>query len=884
MKYKHIPGGLFPHFDCGFERRPFWAEPGGNVALGCRLDEGAERLALEVLCAGETHMFEGELLNTNDLGQKYFSFSFEIPHSWRSFDYRFVAETGEKSKTYTCPLTQRHRLGLMRSLSSENGIWMVYGTDTLEVGLKIELFPCVRLIFLDYLNVKIDNNSSNPEQIEKSADVEVKDGCVLVSRDGRRLFELEAELDALVSGSRVLELGFRLRFPGRAAYGFGEKFDRVNQAGLKPLNYVVEQYSHQQDKSYMPVPFMFTDAGVSFLQMGSSRSRFDLSRGSEGGMLTADISCCCPEGSVLYEAVIDEGTPAELIAGYTRRTGRPALPPDWAFGPWISSNGWNTQAEAEEQLDRMSETSIPASVMVLEAWSDEETFYIWNDAEYEPRDDGGAFRYEDFRFREDGKWPDPMAFVNKLDQHGMKLVLWQIPVVKFERSKHGEQLDLDEKYAIENGLCIRNGDGSPYRITEMWFGNSLMPDFTNPETRRWWFEKRRYLTEQMHVAGFKTDGGEFLFDPEAYSSDGRTGYELHNEYPLLYEGAYHEFMNETIGPGKGLTFSRAGFTGAQKYPAHWAGDQVSEFSELRGQLVAGLSLGLTGVPFWGFDIGGFAGNFPSTELYLRSTALAAFAPIMQFHSEPRYGQYYMTEREHWNNDRSPWNMAEANRDETIVPVFRLFSNLRMNLMPYILQEARHSGLTSRPMMAHLIYDFLESDGEKVLDIEDEYMFGRSLLVAPIINEGETARSIYLPRGRWIDFWTGEPVNGGVKIEKACGFDRIPVFVKYGAVLPVDLNGNMCMGTTDVSGKMGNEPGKYENFGLLVYGGTAEAEVDDETAGKFRLRWEDGQPKTVGDRRCPVSVFVMEQGAVCPEGENCVVGDLFGQRIAGLRLE
>lgn len=145
-------------------------------------------------------------------------------------------------------------------------------------------------------------------------------------------------------------------------------------------------------------------------------------------------------------------------------------------------------------------------------------------------------------------------------------------------------------------------------------------------------------------------------------------------------------------------------------------------------------------------------------------------------------------------------------------------------------------------MAHLIYDFLESDGEKVLDIEDEYMFGRSLLVAPIINEGETARSIYLPRGRWIDFWTGEPVNGGVKIEKACGFDRIPVFVKYGAVLSVDLNGNMCMGTTDVSGKMGNEPGKYENFGLLVYGGTAEAEVDDETAGKFRLRWEDGQPK------------------------------------------
>lgn len=884
MKYKHIPGGLFPHFDCGFERRPYLPEPGGRLSLGCRVDDGSGPPELEMTSCDGTKMLGGELLSSNDLGQKYYKFEFEAPKTGGRFSYRFVSESGERSKSYACPLASRAGPRLLDVRQCGDGFWSVYETDTLEIGLKIELFPCIRLIFTTNLNVKIDDNNANSQHISREYELEADEGRLRLKRRGRVLFELGGQLEALVSEGRAMELGFELRLPGRAAYGFGEKFDRVDQAGLKPLNYVVEQYSHQQDKSYLPVPFMFTDAGVSFLQRGFSRSLFDLGGGTDGRMLTARISCRCQAGERLYEALINEGSPAELIRAYTEETGAPALPPDWAFGPWISSNGWNTQAEAEEQLRRLEETAIPATVMVLEAWSDEETFYIWNDAEYEPRDDGGAFRYEDFRFREDGKWPDPMAFVKGLERAGLKLVLWQIPVVKFERSAHGVQLDLDEKYAIENGLCIKSGDGSPYRITEMWFGNSLMPDFTNPETRRWWFEKRRYLTEQLHVAGFKTDGGEFLFEPEACSSDGRRGYELHNEYPLLYEGAYHEFMAETLGPGRGLTFSRAGFTGAQKYPAHWAGDQVSEFSELKAQLVAGLSLGLTGVPFWGFDIGGFAGDFPTTELYLRSAAFAAFAPIMQFHSEPRYGQYYMTEREHWNNDRSPWNMAEANRDGRIVPIYRLFANLRMNLMPYILQEARHSARTSRPMMAHLVYDFLESDGEAVLDIEDEYMFGRSLLVAPVVTEGASGRQVYLPRGRWLDFWTGEAFEGGAHIRCECGLDRIPVFVKYGSVLSVKLNAAMCMGTTQAEGAAGNSLEGYENFGLLVYGGRAAAGFEDGAAGSFSLYWREGRPGIEGESRCPVWLFLMEKGEERPDGEKRAAGRFFGRDLAGLRLD
>ena len=122
------------------------------------------------------------------------------------------------------------------------------------------------------------------------------------------------------------------------------------------------------------------------------------------------------------------------------------------------------------------------------------------------------------------------------------------------------------------------------------------------------------------------------------------------------------------------------------------------------------------------------------------------------------------------------------------------------------------------------------------------------------------------------------------MERACGLDRIPVFVKYGSVLPVGLNGVMCMGTADVSGKMGNEPGKYENFGLLVSGGLAEAEIEDDAAGKFRLSWSKGRPAAEGERRCPVSVFLMEEGLPCPDGDSRVGGSFFGRSMNGIRIE
>lgn len=866
MTIKHMPSGLFPHFDSGIERRPYFVRAGDEVDIGCRLDDSeSDEVYMEVSGQSGARTLQGVHHSTNDRGQRYFRFHYTAEPDDTEFCYRFVTSNGGASQTYKCPVLREITL-LPRVEQGENSTILIYESDTQEYRIEISRNPCIRLIFSNNLNVKISRENVSAARAAEEYYTETQN-----EKDIIRVFPALTLMTDSAGGVHNLRL--RMEFPGQTVYGLGEKFDAVNQRGKKPLNYVVEQFSRQEDKTYLPIPFLFTDGGVSFLQKTTYPSVFDFTQEADDGWVGMELFACCPREGVLFEASVHTGTPDQLLQAYSDETEKAVLPPKWAFGPWMSSNGWNTQKEALEQLRQMRETAIPATVMVLEAWSDEETFYIWNDAEYTPRKDGSPFRYEDFRFPADGKWPDPKGFCETLERNGVKLILWQIPVIKYEAAPHGTQLDLDWEYAVDNGLCLKNADGSPYHITEMWFGNSLIPDFTNPRTREWWLNCRRYLVTEFGVAGFKTDGGEFLFDPDAVFADGRNVAEAHNDFPNLYEAVYRELLEETGG----VTFSRAGFTGAQRYPIHWAGDQISAFSELKGQLTAGLSAGLSGVPFWGFDIGGFGGDFPSTELYLRSAALAAFAPVMQFHSEPRGGQYYTTERGHWNNDRSPWNMAEANRDETIVPIYRLFANLRMNLLPYIWQEARHSAKTLRPMMAHLIYDF--PDDPSVREIEDEYMFGRDLLVAPVIWEGVRAREVYLPEGEWYDLWTGARFTGKQMVNFACPLDRVPVFVRDGGAIPVNLNAQLCMGTRGKEGAMSNRLDGYENLCFLLFGRQGQYVFRDELGNDLTLEWTEQEENIHGAASDPVTLFRMDGG-----DRGDVIGRLCGREVRGVRKE
>lgn len=546
----------------------------------------------------------------------------------------------------------------------------------------------------------------------------------------------------------------------RGAYGLGERFDALNQKGRRVVCEVEEKFCFQGNKSYCPAPFFWTDNGFGLYAGTCETTVFDFREG--------EILAQLPEGC---EVTLFSGTPDGIISEYISLFGPPVLPPGWVFGPWISANRWSCQADVEAAVAEAEALGFPVSVLVLEAWSDEATFYIWRGAKYAPRPGGAPLSLSDFDFS-GSPWPDPAGMIRRLHERGIRVLLWQAPVYKAlgPDEPENEQHRLDCEDAVRRGLCVKNADGSPYTIPEgHWFPGSMIPDFTNPDTLESWFAKRRYLLE-MGVDGFKTDGGEFVYSEDARFSDGSTGREGKNRYARDYTEAYARF----IGPERAL-FSRAGFAGQHRTPMLWAGDQQSVNSELASALRAGLSAALSGIAFWGFDIAGFAGPLPSPELYLRATQLACFCPVMQWHSEPDGGQFReLMPGAEGNNERSPWNMERAFGLPGFAQEVLYWHRLREALLPYLLETARDCAAQGRPMLRPLVYYWPED--EAVLDCEDEFLLGHDLLVAPLLDEGARGRSVYLPSGQWRDLFTGE-LHEGPKVLDTGETGRIAVFTR-----------------------------------------------------------------------------------------------------------
>ena len=560
------------------------------------------------------------------------------------------------------------------------------------------------------------------------------------------------------------------------AFGMGERYNALNQKGHTVVNRVEEHFCFQGEHTYCPAPFFWTDSGLGLYVDTDRETSFEFGEDS--------IRISMPTGT---QVIIFTGAPAEMIQGYQALFGPVKLPPRWAFGPWISANRWNTQAEAEAQLEKLTAEGFPATVLVLEAWSDEATFYIWNGAKYTPVSGGAPLRYEDFDFSS-SPWPDPKGMVNKLHERGLHLVLWQIPVYKQlgPDEEPNEQNALDRADVELRGLGVHNADETPYTIPEgHWFAGSMIPDYTNPETVKSWFSKRRYLLD-MGVDGFKTDGGEFIYSPAALFHDGTSGLEGKNRYAQSYTSAYSNFL----GKNKVL-FSRAGYTGAHTTPIHWAGDQQSQNTELKSALTAGLSAALTGIPFWSFDIAGFAGPLPSLDLYRRATQLACFCPVMQWHSEPDGGQFKeLMPGGEGNNERSPWNMAAAYHEPGFTAEMRFWHWLRINLMPYLWSVAQDCAESGRPMMRPPVYEWPEDP--QAVACDDAFLLGDALLVAPLLNEGRISRSVYLPAGAWVGLFDCAHYEGGQSVE-AGGDGKIPVFLRAGHGVALDLGGKQTLG-------------------------------------------------------------------------------------------
>ncbi|WP_313998179.1 TIM-barrel domain-containing protein [uncultured Paenibacillus sp.] len=611
-------------------------------------------------------------------------------------------------------------------------------------------------------------------------------------------------------------------------FGMGERYSHFDYSGQEVDQYVYNQYRDQGLKTYMPVPFAVSSGKYAVFLDTPLYSKFRFhTRLSDLVEIEADLHTVSQQ----LTAYLFAGEPLSMIGQFAGIAGRPALPPKWAFGPWMSSNNWDSQAEVMKQVELTNRHRIPATVLVLEQWSDEATFYIFNDAQYEVKDGSEPFRYADFRFPEWGRWPNPKRMMDDLHADGLKVLLWQIPIHKFMYGVVHEQRDRDERTFLERGYCVHDENGEPFTLPYNWFKDCHIIDYTNPEAKRWWFDKRRYLVEELGVDGFKTDGGEFVFGHGLKFHDGSTGREMRNLYPNLYAGSYYDFVQQ-VAEGGGVTFSRAGYTGAQRYPLHWAGDERSTFEAFRSSLIAGLTSSMSGIPFWGWDLGGFHGDIPTAELFVRSTQMAAFCPVMQYHAETK-GEF--------NQDRTPWNIAERTGQPAVIELYKRYADIRMNLLPYIYEQAVRTSRTGVPLMRAMLLE--HSDDPHCTEMTGQYMFGDSLLVAPIVEEGAYTKEIYFPEGRWLPLFGGEEIAGPRLVKVEAELARIPVYVKQNSVLALNLGQDCRLGD-----HVGNRTDRYERLCFLVYlTDTAAAHFEDDLglsigigaerdADGIRLKW------------------------------------------------
>lgn len=764
-----------------YERSPHYPSAGGTCVFNVQvnrpdvsrvvmtLDGVAENIPCQ-LVDDVLHIYQGTV---------------ELPDDYPGGRYFFVAEGGRKETSAYYDLLIRstvtfNQMDFLGATAQEN-VYRVQGDgNTLYIGLqaaKCRLFEQQPDLVSD-------------ERLEQCAFIDEARNLVLP--DGRPLIQWHPQMlrAEKLAGRGIISVTLRLVDDATVYYGFGERYNALNQYGNRIDCFVYNQYRDQGTKTYLPMPYFFTDKGYGLYVNTDYYTQFDLQKERPG---IVEIYAETEPDAVEVEIALLSGTMKDMISQYIRYTGTPVMLPSWAFGPWMSSNNWDRESIVREQVALTNHYQVPATVIVLEQWSDETTYYMFNDAQYPLLAPGESHSYSQMTFPEWGRWPDPQGLIAHCHDNGLKFILWQIPIEKYLNQQKHPLKDQDEQYMIEKGYVVQNADGTPYRIPENWYTDSLLMDFTNEEAKQWWFAKRQYLID-IGVDGFKTDGGEMVYGADVRFADGSNGRQMRNKYPKEYIKAYYDFARQN----NGITFSRSGYTGAQTYPAHWAGDERSTFDAFERQLIAGINAGMSGVIFWGWDLGGFNGDIPTAELFMRSAAMAAFCPIMQYHAESK-GEF--------NQDRTPWNIAERTQTPEVIAVYRFFANTRMNLLPYLSDQAQKSVTECVPLMRALQLEYPDED---FYHCYDQFMLGDALLVAPVIKEGVQSRKVTLPAGIWTDFWTHDVYEGNRTIEVLADVHQIPVFIKENTAVLLNVGES-----GQVGGHVGNDVTQYTQPKLII---------------------------------------------------------------------
>lgn len=443
--------------------------------------------------------------------------------------------------------------------------------------------------------------------------------------------------------------------------------------------------------------------------------------------VTLDIGQTFDNSNVLYvgEDALDLfvflGNPKEILSEYTELTGRSPVPPLWSFGFWMSRITYKSEDEVRDVAAKLRRYRIPSDVIHLDTG--------WFETDW--RSD---YKFSTSRFR------DPTRMISDLKTQGFHISLWQLPY--FTRKNRLYSEIVNSGYAVrEGGATLPNEDATL--------------DFSNPATVKWYQGMLAELLK-IGVGAIKVDFGEGAPSNGVYAS-GRTGFFEHNLYPLRYNKAVADITKEVSGDW--IIWARSAWAGSQRYPLHWGGDAENTNSAMAAELRGGLSFGLSGFTYWSHDVGGFVSRAPR-DLYRRWLGWGVLTSHTRAHGAP---------------PREPWEY-----DEAFVEDYRRMVELKYSLMPYIYAQARDSSAHGFPMLRALFFEY-PNDPTSWL-IEDEYMFGSDLLVAPLIEEG-TSRKVYLPPGSWIDYQTGKVYRGAEWRQISSGQIPVVLLVKDHSVIP-----------------------------------------------------------------------------------------------------
>jgi len=535
-------------------------------------------------------------------------------------------------------------------------------------------------------------------------------------------------------------------------YGFGEKFNTFGKRGQTVTIWQRDAQSTNSDVSYKGMPYFMSSAGYAVLMNTFTRTHFNMGAAS-GVSYTMET-----EDSYLDYYMFCNRDPKGLIRDYTALSGRSSMIPRWAFGFWMSRMSYMSRSELEEVVDQMLSFGMSVDVIHIDAWQPnfEDSFVP-----------SGT---EDLLVFDERRFPDPQGMIDALREKGIRLSLWMFPYVQ-AMDPEG-RISYQFRMLAEKGWLVKGPDGQPRVFSpgegdvDAWKVAAL--DFTHPGLVDYMKGRIRRLMK-MGVGVIKTDFSEELPEDSVFS-DGTSGLESHNRYPLLYAKTIYEASKEAkeeMGE-KALLWGRSGYAGSQNYPANWAGDSSAAKNNLHCILTGGLNMALSGVSFWGFDIGGFyncdySGKrvTPEDEEYIRSVQMGLMSPLSRSHGQ--------------STPREPWVYSE-----TAQKAFLKINKLRYRMLPYLYSTGWETSREGIPMMRPMLLEFPEDYNTR--NISTQYMLGGSMLVAPVFDQ--RVHRVYLPRGSWIDLETGIRREGNQWIVYPKDIRVIPLFLRPDSMLPM----------------------------------------------------------------------------------------------------